>query len=88
MAGVNCKPDETAGGLPALSWKPSISARRRRKDMSDPKKPDPETPPETPDIDHRANEAFLDTLFDTDGRPNREAEAIIEIEGFDEDDDP
>ncbi|MBN9015962.1 MAG: hypothetical protein J0H11_01020 [Rhizobiales bacterium] len=56
--------------------------------MSEPKKPDPDMPPETPDIDHRANEAFLDTLFDTDGRPNREAEAIIEIEGFDEDDDP
>lgn len=63
--------------------------------MSDPRnpvggheRPKPETLPETPDIDHRANEAFLDTLFDTDGRPNSEAEAIVEIEGFDDGEEP
>lgn len=55
--------------------------------MPDPKKDrPPEHLPDVPDAE-RANEAFLDTLIDTDGRPNRDAEAIVEIEdGEDEDD--
>ncbi|MCX5513459.1 hypothetical protein [Kaistia algarum] len=54
--------------------------------MSDPKRKEGKDLPETPEVDHRANETFLDTLFDTDGRPNSEAESVVEIEGLDEDD--
>lgn len=42
--------------------------------------------PETPSVDKRANEKFVDDLFDTDGKPNSEAEAVVEREGFDEED--
>lgn len=50
------------------------------------KSPD-ESFPTTPPVDERANAVFYDTLFDTDGRPNSAAEAIVEIEGFDDDGD-
>lgn len=56
--------------------------------MSDAKQPVEKPLPTTPPIDDRANQAFLDALVDTDGRPNREAEAIVEIEGFDDDGEP
>ena len=47
----------------------------------DPKKPNPDPLPPSrtvsdhavPDIDERANQAFLDALVDTDGRPMSEA---------------
>ncbi|SHG63955.1 hypothetical protein SAMN02745157_4585 [Kaistia soli DSM 19436] len=55
--------------------------------MSEPKDPTKPRYPTVPPIDERANEAFLDTIFDTDGRPNSEAEAVVETEGLDEDED-
>ena len=54
--------------------------------MSDPKKPSDIRYPETPSVDERANEAFLDTIFDTDGKPNSEAEDLVEIEGVEDED--
>jgi hypothetical protein len=56
----------------------------------DPKKPfpDPLTPGRgehaVPEIDDRANQAFLDALIDTDGRPMRDAVDMPEEE-IDED---
>lgn len=49
---------------------------------------DPRAPryPAVPEIDERANRAFLDRLVDTDGRPNDEAEDLVEREGFDDED--
>ena len=55
--------------------------------MNEPKRPADKDPPAVPEVDERANEAFLDTLFDTDGRPNRDAETVVEIEGVDDEDD-
>lgn len=56
--------------------------------MSDPKKNSvPERPETVPGVDDRANEAFLDTIFDTDGKPNRDAQPVVEIEGDEDDDD-
>jgi hypothetical protein len=55
--------------------------------MTDPKDLPKPRYPDVPPIDERANNAFLDTIFDTDGRPNSEAEAVVEIEGLDEDED-
>jgi hypothetical protein len=52
--------------------------------MADKKSPQP-LAPETPAVDERANTSFLDSLFDTDGRPNSEAVDLVEIEGYDED---
>lgn len=52
----------------------------------DPKKPIPDPLPPShivPDIDERANQAFLDALVDTDGRPMRDA---IDMPEDDEDD--
>lgn len=62
----------------------------------DPKKPIPDPLPpsrdaplhQVPDIDERANQAFLDSLIDTDGRPMADAIDMPEeeeIEGEDED---
>lgn len=48
---------------------------------------EPPAYPTVPPVDERANAAFLDTIFDTDGRPNSEAEAVVETEGLDEDED-
>lgn len=56
--------------------------------MSDPKQPPHEEISGTPAVDERANEAFLDTIFDTDGRPNRDAVDLVEIEGEDLEDEP
>jgi len=61
---------------------------RRRCTMSDPKQPPHEEISGTPAVDERANEAFLDTIFDTDGRPNRDAVDLVEIEGEDLEDEP
>lgn len=56
--------------------------------MNDTRQPVEKPLPTTPPIDDRANQAFLDALIDTDGRPNHDAEAIVEIEGIDEDGEP
>jgi len=56
----------------------------------DPKKPIPDPlPPEhaVPDVDERANQAFLDSLIDTDGRPMRDAIDMPEDDEEDEDED-
>ncbi|BCP52016.1 hypothetical protein K32_06330 [Kaistia sp. 32K] len=62
----------------------------------DPKKPLPDPMPPSrdvpehavPEIDDRANQAFLDNLIDTDGRPMRDAVDLPEDEEeLDEDDD-
>lgn len=55
--------------------------------MTEPREP-PSKPkyPTVPSVDERANEAFLDVIFDTDGRPNSEAHAIVETEGLDGED--
>jgi hypothetical protein len=67
---------------------PAIAGQTARKRaMNDPRRKGSDDLPDTPTVDDRANEAFLDTLFDTDGRPNRDAESIVEIEGIDEDED-
>ncbi len=55
--------------------------------MTDPKDTAKPRYPTTPPVDERANQAFLDTLVDTDGRPNAEAEAIVETEGLEDDED-
>ncbi|WEK52001.1 MAG: hypothetical protein P0Y66_08505 [Candidatus Kaistia colombiensis] len=54
----------------------------------DPKKPIPDPLPPShpvPDIDERANQAFLDSLIDTDGRPMRDAIDMAEEDDDDED---
>jgi len=62
----------------------------------DPKKPLPDpAPPRDPaperivpdlDVNERANQAFLDTLIDTDGRPMRDAIDMPEEEEVDDED--
>lgn len=54
--------------------------------MSDPKRPEKPDHPAVPPVDERANQAFLDTIFDTDGKPDSEAETIVEIEGEEDED--
>lgn len=56
--------------------------------MSDPKPPADPKYPVAPPVDERANQAFLDTIFDTDGKPDSEAVSIVETEGMDDEDDP
>jgi len=57
--------------------------------MTTPKAPRRELPEvRVPAVDERGNAAFLDTLFDTDGRPSREAGAVAEAEGDEDDDQP
>ena len=57
--------------------------------MTTPKAPRRELPEvRVPAVDERGNAAFLDTLFDSDGRPNSEAEAVVEVEGDEDDDQP
>ena len=53
--------------------------------MTDPNTPAKRHYPETPAVDERANKRFLDTIFDTDGRPDSEAVAVVETEGLDDD---
>lgn len=58
----------------------------------DPKKPIPDPLPpsrdvpehEVPEVDERANQVFLDTLIDTDGRPMRDAIDMPDDETDDE----
>jgi hypothetical protein len=63
-----------------------------RKPLPDPAPShDPADQHAIPDIDDRANQAFLDALIDTDGRPMRDAidmpeDDDIDEDGFDEDD--
>ena len=44
-----------------------------KKPIPDPLQPDPSELHRVPDVDDRANQAFLDSLIDTDGRPMRDA---------------
>ncbi|WP_018182945.1 hypothetical protein [Kaistia granuli] len=61
----------------------------------DPKKPIPDPLPPSrdapehavPEIDDRANQAFLDALIDTDGRPMRDAIDMPEEEEAEDDED-
>lgn len=58
-----------------------------KKPIPDPLQPDPSELHRVPDVDDRANQAFLDSLIDTDGRPMRDAIDMPEDDEEDDDED-